>query len=510
MKTTWMTGLAYFLGIFLSLEANEKPLPPSMQKIMQLDKYRHANWGVYAKDSATGEVIYDYNSNQLFLPGSTTKIFSVAALLQAYGDDYRYKTPVYAKGIMENGILHGDLILVGQGDLTFGGRQEIDGDTIAFTKMDHIYANDIPGAVMTPQNPLNALNALSRAIREKGIKLVDGDVIIDDSLFQQTNKRGMILSPIMLNENLIDIEFQPSEVGTMAHLKWRPVVEGYSIKNEVKTVEKGGKVQIDISSDESGQNIVVKGTLPEDEHHILRTFSIKDPKAFAHSAFVQSLKTVGITVQPPPKGVKKSSGSLQEMEPIAVWTSPPLSEYAKLILKVSHNLGADLIPLMLAVKVGKNSFDEGMIELGKFTTEMVKVSPDSFVFIDGAGGDQNRLTPQASVKLLEYVKSWPAERFKKFDQALPILGKDGSLEDVAKSSSAVGKVHAKPGTGVAFNLATQQFFLTTQALAGYIEGKNGHLIEFSIAVNNGIMPQITDIFPIFEDEGQMTVIMYEQ
>ena len=95
-------------------------------------------------------------------------------------------------------------------------------------------------------------------------------------------------------------------------------------------------------------------------------------------------------------------------------------------------------------------------------------------------------------------------------RAFPFSGSTDPLADFGKGSAAVGKVHAKPGTGVSYNTATGQYFLATQALAGYIEGQNDHLIEFMIAVNNGTMPKINDIFPIFEDFAQMTVVMYDQ
>ena len=61
----------------------------------------------------------------------------------------------------------------------------------------------------------------------------------------------------------------------------------------------------------------------------------------------------------------------QELE-IGLWTSPPLSEYAKLILKVSHNLGANLVPLLLASQKGKKTFDQGMKLLGDFTVTKQK------------------------------------------------------------------------------------------------------------------------------------------
>ena len=99
----------------------------------------------------------------------------------------------------------------------------------------------------------------------------------------------MIISPIMINENLIDLSFNPGEIGN-SDLSWRPMVEGYQVKNEVKTVAKDGKLDIQITSDESGHHIVVKGTLPAGQKNIVRTFSIKNPKNFAREAFIQALQ----------------------------------------------------------------------------------------------------------------------------------------------------------------------------------------------------------------------------
>lgn len=488
----------------------EKALPEKILSIMQQPKYAHSTWGLYAKDTETGQVLYDLNSEKFFLPASTTKLFSSAALLHAYGDDYRFKTPVYAMGDIKDGKLTGNLVLVAQGDLTMGGRQDTP-DTIAFTKMDHIYANTVPGAILTKQDPLQGINALAKQVAQKGIKEIVGDILIDDRLFESTERRGMLLTPIMINENVIDFVVNPMEIGEAANLTWRPAVEGYSVTNKVKTVAKEGKLDIHVTADATGKNMVIEGTIPTDQKEIIRTFALKDPAAFAKAAFIQALKKAGIAI-------KTSAGApaslpatttLQKSQPIAEWVSPPLSEYTKLILKVSHNVGADLIPLLLAAHKGEKTFDAGMLELGNFVTEVVKISPDSFVFLDGAGGDENRLTPQAEVAMLEYMRQQPSAQFQKYFDGLPILGVDGSLEDFAKKTDAVGKARAKPGTGVTFNLATQKFFLTTQTLAGYIEGKNGHLIEYMVGVNNAKLPSIEDVPAIFEDESQITATIYD-
>lgn len=493
--------------VFQSVEAAEA-LSEKMLQIMHQPKYAHSHWGVFVKDTATGQVLYDHHSDQMFFPASTTKLFSTAALLHAYGDDFRFRTPVYAAGAVKNGRLDGNLILVSQGDFTLGGRQEPGTDRISFTKMDHTYANLIPDASLTKEDPLNGLNGLAKQIRDKGLKEINGDVLVDDRLFDITEKRGMILSPSILNDNLIDISLAPGEVGKEAILSWRPMVEGYSVKNIVTTVSNDQPLNIQITSDELGKEIVVKGQLPISQKELLRTFSVKDANAFMRLAFIQALRAQGISVNlassrlPPER-------SLKSLRPVALWSSPPLSEYVKLILKVSHNLGADLIPLLLAAQKGKKTFDDGMLEIGHFVTNVAKVPQDAFVFQDGAGGEQNRLTPKAEVHLLEYMHKLPAEQFQKYFNALPIQGVDGSLEDFGKNTPAYSKVYAKTGTGVVFNLATKQFFLIAQVFSGYIEGKNGHLYAYMVAVDNANMPQITDIFPIFEDFAQLSSQIFE-
>jgi len=494
---------------FSSLYAEDKPLPESMLKIMHQPKYQHSSWGVYAKDAETGAELYDLNSDIMFLPASTTKIFSVEALINAYGNDYRFKTAIYGVGDIENGKLNGNLVLVGQGDLTFSGRQR-DADTIEFTKLDHIIANMVPGTIITKEDPLNGIKNLAHQVKEKGILEINGNCLIDDRLFEIVTQRDMILSPIMINENMLDFVINPTEDTKTANLVVRPLVRGYTVKNELVTVSQDKKLEINITSDDLGQHIVIKGSVPVGQKDQVRTFSIKDPNHFARSALLEALENEGIKVNKPQKPSALPEKMDYQLESqLAVWTSPPLSEYAKLILKVSHNLGADLIPLLLSVKDGKTTYDEGMLLLGKFVTEKVKVSKNSFVFVDAAGGDANRLTPKAEVTLLEYVRNQPKDQFQKFYDALPILGVDGSLEDFGTKLQAKGKARAKPGTGVSFNASIGEFFLTTQAFAGFVEGKNGHLIEFMIVVNNAEMPIIDDVMPIFQDLSEMTGIIYD-
>ena len=59
------------------------------------------------------------------------------------------------------------------------------------------------------------------------------------------------------------------------------------------------------------------------------------------------------------------------------------------------------------------------------------------------------------------------------------------------------------------NLGTGKPFLITQAFAGYIKGKNGHLYAYEVVVNNGEISSIDDVFAIFEIDGQLSSMIYE-
>lgn len=501
------SGLA-FTGLFLSGILSAAEIPQNMQKIMDQEKYAHAFWALYVKDLQTGKVYYDLNSDKMFAPASTTKLFSTAAILNTYGNDYRFVTPIVATADIKNGELKGDLVLIGQGDLTFGGRQP-NPDTIEFTKMDHMMANVAPaGTSITKEDPLQAINALVKQLYEKGLRKITGDVVIDDSLFETIEKRGFVLSPILINENLIDFVINPGAIGEAAKVTWRPQVPGYSVDNQVQTVAKGEKAEIEVSSDESGKKIVLKGKVPADSHDLIRTSDIKNPKEFARAALVQALQKQGIVWNEVPAA--KDHTPYKNLKPLAEWVSPPITEYVKLIMKVSHNIGAELIPLLLAAQKGQTTFDDGLRLIGDFIVNEVKISPDAFVMTDGAGGNENRFTPQVELQLMEYMHKKKPESFRLYLDAFPVLGVDGSMEDFAKNTSGAGKIHTKPGTGIAFNTATGKFFLLTQALAGYFEGKNGHMFAYMLAVNNAKLPTIEDAFGVFEDEGQLSIMIYEE
>jgi D-alanyl-D-alanine carboxypeptidase len=163
-------------------------LGPKVENIMDSKLYRYGQWGYLEVDPSNGSTVRSLGpADRLYIPGSSTKLFSVSATLDELGFDHRFKTPVYAQGRVKNGKLSGDLVLVASGDLTMGGRTAPDG-TVSYTPVDHTYANSVPGATLTPENPLARLEEIAKQVRKSGIKGVDGNVVIDDRLFELAPK----------------------------------------------------------------------------------------------------------------------------------------------------------------------------------------------------------------------------------------------------------------------------------------------------------------------------------
>src|SRR5262245_4266436 len=209
---------AVLVGVLVAVPVPAAPpsgsgLSKELETVIDGPDFKHATWGILVVNAKTGETVYERNADAMLAPASVTKLFSCAAALVALGPDSTTDTVVYERGVRTNGTLHGDLILVAAGDLTFGGRTK-DGKTL-FKDHDHTYANSgLADAELTDTDPLAALNSLARQIKEAGITQVDGEILVDDRMFARTRGSGSgpdAVSPILVNDNVIDLVITPGE-----------------------------------------------------------------------------------------------------------------------------------------------------------------------------------------------------------------------------------------------------------------------------------------------------------
>jgi D-alanyl-D-alanine carboxypeptidase/D-alanyl-D-alanine-endopeptidase (penicillin-binding protein 4) len=488
-------------------------LSAAIDAILDDPKFLPSRLGVYVADRVTGEAVYSYHADEWFLAASTTKVFAGSAALDVIGADHRFETPVYRTGeIGADGTLAGDLVMVAVGDPTMGGRNTPEG-TIAFTSLDHIYANGFPTlAELTPQDPLAGLNDLAAQIAAVGISQVTGDVIVDDRLFPATPKDDYVLSPVWINDNLIDFTITPGASGAETTLEWRPMTGAFQVENQVTTGAVGSDPAVDVSSPEPGK-ILLAGTIPADIAQAVFTFQIEDPAAFARILLIEALEAAGVTVVAKPAGANPvdalpASGSYVRANQVAVHESLPFGENLKLIFKVSHNQHADQIVYLMAVANGSTDFSDGMAEIGAFL-DRTGIGASSVSLGDGRGNLYTDVfSPRTVTDLLIQIAARPDAAV--FEAALPILGVDGSETNTVPATSPVaGKAAAKSGTTVDFDVMNQRIVMMTRALAGFMTGSSGREYAFGIYLNNVPLVELNDVLDMISVHGSIAEAIYE-
>jgi D-alanyl-D-alanine carboxypeptidase/D-alanyl-D-alanine-endopeptidase (penicillin-binding protein 4) len=489
---------------------------------MQKPRYSGATWGLRVADLDSGTVIYNLNSDGLLLTGSVRKLFSVGVAINELGADHRFKTPVFRRGeVDDTGTLNGDLVLVAEGDLTMGGRDNGD-DTVAVTDFDHCDANNLGSAILTKPDPLAGLDKLAAQVAASGITKVSGEVIIDARLFDQFRvpNQLLLITPIIVNDNRIDVTILPTKPGQKALVEWRPHTAAFNVTADVMTVAAGGETTVTLApmgpdaGKVSGQ-IAVGFTPPlPGVKTLVQTFRIddpdapQDPAAFARTTFIEALERAGVTVTAPLVGPNPSDklpppDSYPAGTQVAELVSAPYAQYTKLILKVSHNLGANLSLILFGLAKGVRTIKDALDVERTTLIDQFGLSGDGFEFpTNGSGSPDSRAAPATTVMLLTFMSGQTT--FLPYFDSLPILGEDGSLAEIGMDSPAKGKVHAKTGTFLAHGV------LKAQVLAGYIDAHSGRRLVYALYVNNaGQVAGISDVIGVFQDEGLISTLIYQ-
>jgi D-alanyl-D-alanine carboxypeptidase/D-alanyl-D-alanine-endopeptidase (penicillin-binding protein 4) len=464
-----------------------------IRTLMSASPFDEGTWGMLATDVETGRELFSLNADKLFHSASTTKNFTTGAALDELGPRHRFRTPLLRTGpVSASGALEGVLILRASGDLTMGGRALPNGD-VAYTGFDHMDANEVPGeATLTPQSPVAGLDALAQRTRRRGIRSVQ-DVVVDDRLWRSKKIGAEVVSPIVVNDNAIDITMRPTKPGQRVRARTRPATAAYDIDVRVRTVAAGGPTNV-VVGEAKGRKVTVTGTLAADTSRpFVQIFRVPDPAYFARTLLIEALERAGVRVGAATVG-RNPVGELptrrvvaRRLPRVAQLTSPRLGQFVKLIQKVSHNLGANTVPFWLGVQAGRPTFAEGMRQIRAYARK-AGVPRGQARLVDGQGGPPNRISPNAMVTLLRYIQTRPYGRV--FLRALPVKGIDGIPSD-PDLDPATGHVFAKNGLTGALN-AKEQIEVQAMALAGYAIAGDRR-VAFNVVANH---------IPIYGPDGK--------
>jgi len=511
------------IGIFLFLSCNawaqtDTTLAERIQGIINRPEYKHSHFGIELYSLDEQRTIYSLNPDQFMVPGSTTKMLTEGAGLCLLGPDFRFHTHVYRTGPIVAGVLQGDLVLVASGDPNLSNRVQPDG-TLAFMNDDHDYDMQ-PGAQPVPGDPLLVIRELAGQVAAHGIKRIEGRVLVDDSLFRseagEINVR-LTLSPIMVNDNLVDLTLEPTTIAAPALLKVSPETAYVRFINQTQTRAAGGAAQLqfggswasDVKNPDGTHTVTVSGMVPQGKS-TFHAYHVPEPVQFAEMTFTEALRDKGIGANADllaKPDFKTLASSYREENEVAEHVSPPLTEEAKVTLKVSQNVHASMMPFIIGSVLGHTSERADFAGLGLMHKlfEDAGLDLNALMQNDGAGGAM--FTPDFGVKFLTYMSRQPF--FPAYLKALPILGKDGTLAPIQASAAAAGHVFAKTGTAIQSDAINKRMMLVGKGLAGYIVTPDGRKVAFAAFVNSVPIRSLADMEMAGQALGEIASAAYD-
>jgi serine-type D-Ala-D-Ala carboxypeptidase/endopeptidase (penicillin-binding protein 4) len=426
-------------------------------------------WGLLILDAESGETLYEQNADKYFVPASNMKLFTTALALAKLGPEYRFHTTLETRGaISSEGVLGGDLVLVGRGDPNLSNR-----------KFPYELKEEFDGP------PEKALAELADAVAAKGVKEISGDIIGDDSYFSQDRypngweiddmvwEYGAAISAIVVDDNTVALTLTPGEQpGNPVQATLNPTTPDFTVENDVTTSAADVKSDLTLTREPGSNLVVVKGSLPAKSAPRKLVLAIEEPAQHAAALLKRLLEERGIKVA----GVARARHDHAEPpgDPVVVaeHVSVPLSDALKLINKISQNLHTEMLLRTVARQSGPWTTPDDLMKVPADFYTVAGIAPGDVIQADASGLSRHDLvTPRAIVTLLSYAQkqSW----FPVYYASLPVAGIDGTLEDRMKNTLAAGRIHAKTGS-----------VEHVRTLSGFAETPGGRRLIFSFLSNN--------------------------
>src|SRR3989442_1334876 len=262
------------------------PLKGSLERrlatLLDQPPFHRANWGLYVVDDR-GKVLFERNGDRFYVPASNTKLVVSAAATVLLPVDYRVKTSLYMNGRMDNGVLHGDLVLYGRGDPTWSERC-FSVDSLA------------PGAC---DSAFTAIDAVADSLRARGLKRVTGKLVGDGSYFEPTlvhpgwnawDLNWWYAAPVSglgFHDNSVDFHIAPGgAVDQPPSITWTPDLALFTFENRARTVpaDSSSTVGDNFFRKPDTWDIWAEGTVALGRKPWIESFALPDPNRYAARA----------------------------------------------------------------------------------------------------------------------------------------------------------------------------------------------------------------------------------
>lgn len=423
--------------------------------------FREADIGIQVVNAGTGEEVYAHRADEPYIPASVMKAVTGAVALRTLGPAYRFSTAILThedNEIDEEGTLEGNLHVWGGGD---------------------------------PTLVVEDMWRMARDLRIAGISTIRGDLIFDESHFDQDylipgwrKKEDLTNGPayfspvgaLTVNYNTTCIVVTPGlEAGLPARVLLENITELFEITSEVVTGAPGSRpwmtIEREVDWGSGTMTFTMEGSIPEDEVEPWRYYrSVPNPSLHFADLFRKMMESQGIRVRG--RSLLGEAPS-RDMRLLSQDHSEPLLHLLITMNKSSSNIIAEsILKAIGAEERGLPGTSAGGLAVIEEYLVSLGIPSDEFVLLNGSGlarGIQLRPTHVNAVILDMLADEQLAPEYM---ASLAVGGRDGTLRRRFGEDEHVGRVRGKTGSvnGV-------------YCLSGVILGGDGQRYVFSFFVN---------------------------
>ena len=439
----------------------------AVQILQQAEQRGEARYGVSVWRIDEDKPLLDYRGRERFTPASVTKIFSTATALIALGADYQFPTEIGYRGeITSDGILKGDLIIVGHGDPSLESKH--------YPRRKGIFYEQV-----------------YLALQQAGIQQIRGRIVVDASAYCDEGYLnawpredwGRRYAPAVYGVNLCDnimqvgISAQEVARGAKAPTFLHPTTPGHAWQMDIQLVKRGNRLSISADRDSRTTRRLSGRLARGSSKRQIISCDLSNPAMALALQLAEHLQRRGIELADCQSVAyyDKSAPTLTTL--LDIYLSPHLSELIRTCNYHSVNLYAEALLRSTGNRFGSVqqgvciSTSEALRQEMNYWRETCALSADELALYDGSGlSRHSKLSPYALTATLRQVYRLPLPISDPFILSLPQVGREGTVRNLFPATQLTAYFKSGSIRGV-------------QNYAGYVS-YNGHTYCVSLLAND--------------------------
>jgi serine-type D-Ala-D-Ala carboxypeptidase/endopeptidase (penicillin-binding protein 4) len=449
-------GIALLACLVLaSPAAGREPgrLPPAVRSTLSAAGIPPGSVALYVQEVGARAPALAHNASQPMNPASTIKLVTTYAALELLGPSFTWKTEAYAGGPIRGDVLEGDLLLRGKGD---------------------------------PKLTLENFWLLLRSLRERGLREIRGDLVLDRSYFEPAEHdpgkfdsepaRAYNVGPdaLLVNFKAIRFHFLPDADGRSVQVIPEPRPSQLEVHASVALADGPcndwrARLKAEFESNDASARALFSGSYPRACGENTWNVALLSHPSYVWGVFRELWEELGGSFR---GGVRDGTVPAGARLLYAA-ESPPLSEVVRDINKFSNNVMARQVFLTLsAEKLALPASEKRSEDVIRAWLGGKGLPANELSLENGAGLSRSDRVSAATLGRL-LIDAWHSPVMSELVASMPLVASDGTMRRRLRNASIAGQAHVKTGS-----------LAGVRALAGYVLARDGRRFAVVFFINH--------------------------